>query len=94
MLRDASKYFKPLGTLYNTYIELESKMINNTHWFLADKICTVLQSFDCAISIFSLIYEPNCHLVIQECLKIVSTLINARNEVLALHDLAHNMLTK
>ena len=75
LLVEASRYAGPLSEVYNTHVELESDMITESHWLLGNKLCTVLQSFDCATSIFSLIYEPNCHLVIQECLKIVSTLV-------------------
>ncbi|KAL2921753.1 putative AC transposase [Bienertia sinuspersici] len=47
------------------------RFITNDHWSLAKIMHDVLETFDNATHIFSYLYEPNIHMVILECIKII-----------------------
>ena len=74
LLCEVAPYHEVITILYNNNQSSDAGIITNQHWDLSNKVCAILQSFDSATKIFSLVYDPNIHLVITECIKIVSTL--------------------
>ncbi|KAL2944260.1 putative AC transposase, partial [Bienertia sinuspersici] len=58
------------GSLMHT----DGRFITNDNWSLAKIIHDVLETFDNATHIFSYVYEPNIHMVILECIKIICSI--------------------
>ncbi|KAL2922191.1 AP-3 complex subunit mu-2 [Bienertia sinuspersici] len=52
----------------------DGRFITNDHWLLANIIHDILETIDDAIHTFSYVYEPNIHMVILECIKIICTI--------------------
>ncbi|KAL2941791.1 putative AC9 transposase [Bienertia sinuspersici] len=50
------------------------RFITYDHWSLAKIIHDALETFDKATHIFSYVYEPNVHMVILECIKVICTI--------------------
>ncbi|KAL2933055.1 Zinc finger BED domain-containing protein RICESLEEPER 2, partial [Bienertia sinuspersici] len=60
--------------MYNESWASDGQFITNDHWSLAKIVHDVLETYDNATHIFSYIYEPNIHMVILECIKIICTI--------------------
>ncbi|KAL2936730.1 F-box only protein 39 [Bienertia sinuspersici] len=60
--------------MYNESRASDGQFITIDHWSLAKIVHDVLETFDNAIHIFSYGYEPNIHMVILECIKIIYTI--------------------
>ncbi|KAL2902124.1 putative AC transposase [Bienertia sinuspersici] len=73
LLHDAIAYCDVLTDMYNES-RTDGRFITNDHWSLAKIIHDVLEFFDHATNIFSYVYEPNIHMVILECIKIVHSI--------------------
>ncbi|KAL2925751.1 Zinc finger BED domain-containing protein DAYSLEEPER [Bienertia sinuspersici] len=73
LLHDAIAYRDVLTNMYNESWT-DGRFITNNHWSSAKIIHDVLETFDNATHIFSYIYEPNIHMVILECIKIICTI--------------------
>ncbi|KAL2927986.1 Zinc finger BED domain-containing protein RICESLEEPER 2, partial [Bienertia sinuspersici] len=73
LLNDAIAYRDVLTNMYNES-RTDGRFITNGHWSLAKIIHDALETFDNATHIFSYVYEPNIHMVIIECIKIICTI--------------------
>ncbi|KAL2901650.1 5'-methylthioadenosine/S-adenosylhomocysteine nucleosidase [Bienertia sinuspersici] len=73
LLHDAITYRDVFTDMYNES-RSDGRFITNDHWLLANIIHDVLETFDYASHIFSYVYEPNIHMVILECTKIICTI--------------------
>ncbi|KAL2941488.1 putative AC transposase [Bienertia sinuspersici] len=73
LLHDAIGYRDVLTNMYNESRATNGQFITNDHWSLAKIVHDVLEAFDNATHIFSYVYEPNIHMVILECIKIICT---------------------
>ncbi|KAL2903766.1 putative AC transposase, partial [Bienertia sinuspersici] len=74
LLHDAIAYRDAFTDMYNKFQTTDGWFITNDHWSLAKYIHDVLETFDNATHIFSYVYEPNIHMVILECVKIICTI--------------------
>ncbi|KAL2937071.1 putative AC transposase, partial [Bienertia sinuspersici] len=74
LLHDAIAYRDVLTDMYNESRATDGQFITNDHWSLAKIVHDVLETFDNATHIFSYVYEPNIHMVILECVKIICTI--------------------
>ncbi|KAL2898471.1 Zinc finger BED domain-containing protein RICESLEEPER 2, partial [Bienertia sinuspersici] len=74
LLHDAIAYRDILTDMYNESRATDGKFITNDHWSLAKIIHDVPETFNNATHIFSYVYEPNTHMVILECIKIICTI--------------------
>ncbi|KAL2932942.1 Zinc finger BED domain-containing protein RICESLEEPER 2, partial [Bienertia sinuspersici] len=74
LLHDAIAHRDVLTDMYNESRTMNGQFITNYHWSLAKIIHDVLETFDNATHIFSYVYEPNIHMVILECIKIICTI--------------------
>ncbi|KAL2940352.1 putative AC transposase [Bienertia sinuspersici] len=74
LLHDAIAYRDILTDMYNESRATDGQFITNDHWSLAKIVHDVLETFDNATHIFSYVYEPNIHMVILECIKIICTI--------------------
>ncbi|KAL2924943.1 putative AC transposase, partial [Bienertia sinuspersici] len=74
LLHDAIAYCDVLTDMYNESRATDGQFITNDHWSLAKIVHDVLETFDNATHIFSYVYEPNIHMVILECIKIICTI--------------------
>ncbi|KAL2941644.1 Ribosome maturation factor RimP [Bienertia sinuspersici] len=73
LLHDAISYRDVLTDMYNEY-RTDGRFITNDHWSLAKIIHDVLETIDHATNIFSYVDEPNIHMVILGCTKIVHSI--------------------
>ncbi|KAL2897425.1 putative AC transposase, partial [Bienertia sinuspersici] len=73
-LHDSIAYRDVLTDMYNESRASDGQFITNDHWSLAKIVHDVLETFDNATHIFSYVYEPNIHMVILECIKIICTI--------------------
>ncbi|KAL2902939.1 putative AC transposase, partial [Bienertia sinuspersici] len=71
LLHDAIAYRDVLTDMYNESRATDGQFITNDHWSLAKIVHDVLETFDNATHFFSYVYEPNIHMVILECTKII-----------------------
>ncbi|KAL2934630.1 putative AC transposase [Bienertia sinuspersici] len=71
LLLDAIAYRDILTDMYNVSQASDGQFITNDHWSLAKTVHDVLETFDNATHIFSYVYEPNIHMMILECIKII-----------------------
>lgn len=74
LLNDAIKYRDILTQLYNETRVDPTELLTESQWTNASFVRDVLNAFDSATHIFSYIYEPNIHLVVIECVKVVHTI--------------------
>ncbi|KAL2922587.1 Zinc finger BED domain-containing protein RICESLEEPER 3 [Bienertia sinuspersici] len=74
LLHDAIRYLDILTDMYNES-RLDGQFITNDRWSLTKIIHDVLETFDYASHIFSYVYEPNIHMVILKCTKIICAII-------------------
>ncbi|KAL2940960.1 putative AC transposase, partial [Bienertia sinuspersici] len=74
LLHNAIAYRDILTDMYNESRASDGQFITNDHWSLAKIIHDVLRTFNNATHIFSYVYEPNIHMVILECIKIICTI--------------------
>ncbi|KAL2905447.1 Zinc finger BED domain-containing protein RICESLEEPER 2 [Bienertia sinuspersici] len=74
LLHDAITYRDVLTDMYNESRATDGQFITNDHWSLAKIVRDVLETFDSATHIFSYVYEPNIHMLILECIKIICTI--------------------
>ncbi|KAL2903707.1 putative AC transposase, partial [Bienertia sinuspersici] len=74
LLHDAIVYRDILTDMYNESRSSDGQFITNDHWSLAKIVHDVLETFDNTTHIFSYVYEPNIHMVILECIKIICTI--------------------
>ncbi|KAL2892729.1 Zinc finger BED domain-containing protein 4, partial [Bienertia sinuspersici] len=74
LLHDTIAYRDVLTDMYNESRATDGQFITNDHWSLAKIVHDVLETFDNATHIFSYVYEPNIHMVILECIKIICTI--------------------
>ncbi|KAL2906502.1 putative AC transposase [Bienertia sinuspersici] len=74
LLHDVIAYRDVLTDMYNESRATDGQFITNDHWSLAKIVHDVLETFDNATHIFSYVYEPNIHMVILECIKIICTI--------------------
>ena len=93
MLTDAIKYREVLTELYNESCTNDNDLITNNHWTIAIVICEVLSSFNSATNVFSLVYEPNIHQVILECVKIINS-IQSAGDIQSISDILQRMMAK
>ncbi|KAL2903408.1 putative AC transposase [Bienertia sinuspersici] len=89
LLHDVIAYRDVLTDMYNESRATDGLFITNDHWFIHD----VLETFDNATHIFSYVYEPNIHIVILECVKIICIIkqTSEANPDLFLKSLLDNM---
>ncbi|KMS98802.1 hypothetical protein BVRB_3g068770 [Beta vulgaris subsp. vulgaris] len=80
LLNDAIRYRDVMTPTYNEVVSKEAMLITNYHWTVAMLVRDVIKSFHNATNTFSLVYEPNDHLVIVECIKVVHA-INEKLDV-------------
>ncbi|KAL2898518.1 putative AC transposase [Bienertia sinuspersici] len=73
LLHNAIAYRDVLIDMYNES-RTDGRFITNYHWSLAKIIHDVLETFDHATNIFSYVYEPNIHMMIVGCIKIVHSI--------------------
>ncbi|KAL2931917.1 Transposable element Hobo transposase, partial [Bienertia sinuspersici] len=73
LLHNAIVYRDILTDIYNES-RTNGRFIINDHWSLAKIIHDVLETFDNATHIFSYVYEPNIHMVMLECIKIIQSI--------------------
>ncbi|KAL2906079.1 Inter-alpha-trypsin inhibitor heavy chain H4, partial [Bienertia sinuspersici] len=74
LLHNDIAYHDVLIDMYNRSQATDGQLITNDHWSLAKIIHDVLENFDNTTHIFSYVYEPNIHMVIIECIKIICTI--------------------
>ncbi|KAL2899624.1 putative AC9 transposase, partial [Bienertia sinuspersici] len=74
LLHDAIAYRDVLTDMYNESRTSDGQFITNDHWSLAKIVHDVLETFDNTTHIFSYVCEPNIHMVILECIKIICTI--------------------
>ncbi|KAL2921554.1 5'-methylthioadenosine/S-adenosylhomocysteine nucleosidase, partial [Bienertia sinuspersici] len=96
LLHDAIAYRDVLTDMYNESRATDGQFITNDHWSLAKIVHDVLETFDNATHIFSYVYEPNIHMVILECIKIICTIkqTSLANPGAAVKRLLDNMKVK
>ncbi|KAL2940373.1 putative AC transposase [Bienertia sinuspersici] len=96
LLHDAIAYRDVLTDMYNESRATDEQFITNDHWSLAKIVHDVLETFDNATHIFSYVYEPNIHMVILECIKIICTIkqTSLANPDAAVKRLLDNMKVK
>ncbi|KAL2921591.1 putative AC transposase, partial [Bienertia sinuspersici] len=96
LLHDAIAYLDVLTDMYNESRAKDGQFITNDHLSLAKIVHDVLETFDNATHIFSYIYEPNIHMVILECIKIICTIkqTSLANPGAAVKRLLDNMKVK
>ncbi|KAL2932935.1 putative AC transposase [Bienertia sinuspersici] len=96
LLHDAIAYRDVLTDMYNESRAMDGQFITNDHWSIAKIVHDVLETFDNATHIFSYVYEPNIHMVILECMKIICTIkqISLANPSAAVKRLLDNMKVK
>ncbi|KAL2928170.1 Zinc finger BED domain-containing protein RICESLEEPER 2 [Bienertia sinuspersici] len=96
LLHDAIAYRDVLTDMYNESRATDGQFITNGHWSLAKIVHDVLETFDNATHIFSYVYEPNTHMVILECIKIICTIkqTSLANPGAAVKRLLDNMKVK
>ncbi|KAL2906101.1 Zinc finger BED domain-containing protein RICESLEEPER 2 [Bienertia sinuspersici] len=96
LLHDAIAYRDVLTDMYNESRATDGQFITNDHWSLAKIVHDVLETFDNATHIFSYVYEPNIHMVILECIKIICTIkqTSLANPGVAVKRLLDNMKVK
>ncbi|KAL2926843.1 putative AC transposase, partial [Bienertia sinuspersici] len=96
LLHDAIAYRDVLTDMYNESRATDGQFITNDHWSLAKIVHDVLETFDNATHIFSYVYEPNIHMVILECVKIICTIkqTSLANPGAAVKRLLDNMKVK
>ncbi|KAL2944776.1 putative AC transposase, partial [Bienertia sinuspersici] len=96
LVHDAIAYRDVLTDMYNESRATDGQFITNDHWSLAKIVHDVLETFDNATHIFSYIYEPNIHMVILECIKIICTIkqTSLANPGVAVKRLLDNMKVK
>ncbi|KAL2935573.1 Zinc finger BED domain-containing protein RICESLEEPER 2, partial [Bienertia sinuspersici] len=96
LLHDAIAYRDVLTDMYNESRAMDGQFITNDHWSLAKIVHDVLETFDNATHIFSYVYEPNIHMVILECIKIICTIkqTSLANPGAAVKRLLDNMKVK
>ncbi|KAL2897331.1 putative AC transposase, partial [Bienertia sinuspersici] len=96
LLHDAIAYRDVLTDMYNESRVTDGQFITNDHWSLAKIFHDVLETFDNATQFFSYVYEPNIHMVILECIKIICTIkqTSLANPSAAVKRLLDNMKVK
>ncbi|KAL2903487.1 putative AC9 transposase [Bienertia sinuspersici] len=96
LLHDAIAYHDVLTDMYNESWATNGQFITNDHWSLAKIVHDVLETFDNATHIFSYVYEPNIHMEILECIKIICTIkkTSLANPGAAVKRLLDNMKVK
>ncbi|KAL2920431.1 UDP-N-acetylglucosamine--N-acetylmuramyl-(pentapeptide) pyrophosphoryl-undecaprenol N-acetylglucosamine transferase, partial [Bienertia sinuspersici] len=96
LLHNAIAYRDVLTDMYNESRATDGQFITNDHWSLAKIVHDVLETFDNATHIFSYVYEPNIHMVILECIKIICTIkqTSLANPGAAVKRLLDNMKVK
>ncbi|KAL2901217.1 Zinc finger BED domain-containing protein 4 [Bienertia sinuspersici] len=96
LLHDAIAYRDVLTDMYNESRATDGQFITNNHWSLAKIVLDVFETFDNATHIFSYVYEPNIHMVILECIKIIYTIkqTSLANPSAAVKRLLDNMKVK
>ncbi|KAL2926041.1 Zinc finger BED domain-containing protein RICESLEEPER 2 [Bienertia sinuspersici] len=96
LLHDAITYRDVLTDMYNESRATDGQFITNDHWSLAKIFRDVLETFDNATHMFSYVYEPNIHMLILECIKIICTIeeTSLANPGAAVKRLLDNMKVK
>ncbi|KAL2901830.1 putative AC transposase, partial [Bienertia sinuspersici] len=96
LLHNAVAHRDVLTDMYNESRATDGQFITNDHWSLAKIVHDVLETFDNATHIFSYVYEPNIHMVILECIKIICTIkqTSLANPGAAVKRLLDNMKVK
>ncbi|KAH9620283.1 hypothetical protein KSS87_008209 [Heliosperma pusillum] len=94
LIKQALRYKNVLTEFYNSHQRDEDAMIDNSMWTIAANVCNLLKPYYNATNVFSLVYEPNVHLVILECLKIVIAFKTAENVEPCLIPIVDDMKTK
>ena len=92
-LTQAIQYGEILGYLYKNRINDPTTMITDAHWSLAILVHKILVVYDRATKIFCYVYQPNIHLVLLECIKIVHE-ITKNMSVDVLKDVLQDMMEK
>ena len=92
MLKKALKYRIVLTELYNhENYQLNPEPLDESMWTMARDLYDILKPIKDATQCFSLVYEPNVHLVILKCVQIVIAFSKAEQDEIGLVELVVEM---
>lgn len=95
LLKKALKYKIVISELYNSEHDYPGAVqIDDSMWVIANNIAILLKAYDDATHCFSLVYEPNVHLVIFNCVNIVKSFKQAESDEMGLTHVVLQMKAK